>query len=325
MTRERSLAEGADDAKPAANAPPKRAAPPRTSAAQPVAAKPRDPLALHRLLDSFGVLSTYRAKLFAAVLAATLVPSFVGIVIAMFGAHRMSVGTLIVLLFLLAIAGAAFAVWSVHRLLAPLDAARDALDAHAERRDVARIDIAGTDTAAQLVRGVQSLVAQIKSQDDERHKRESRDSTTGLYSRSAGRSKAQALIDHHCKHGRAVRVIAVRIDSFGAFNDAQGYGHGDALLKAVAARIDRVAGQDGVSMRWSGDEFMLARAVSPGEPADFVEGLGRSIVLKGADAPITLSLGVAQTDTSVPFESLAARAEEMLVSERRRRAERAGG
>jgi GGDEF domain-containing protein len=147
---------------------------------------------------------------------------------------------------------------------------------------------------------VQSLVARLKTQDDERSKRDERDETTDLYSRRAGRAKAQSLIDTECKRGRLVRVIAVRIDGFGAFNDAHGYGHGDALLKAVAARVTRIAGDEGVALRWSGDEFMLVRGIASGEPTEFEDSLGRSIVLRGADEPITLSTGAAQTDTRVP-------------------------
>lgn len=320
MPRERSLAESAPQSKPNASSGSSSTRTPSPAAAP----KPKDPLSLHRLLDSFPMLATYRSKLFAAVLAATLVPSFVAILIAMMGAHRMSVGTLVFLMLILAIAGAAFAVWTVHRLLAPLDAAAEALDAYAERREVARIDVAGTDTAAQLARGVQSLVARLKTQDDERSKRDERDETTDLYSRRAGRAKAQSVIDTECKRGRLVRVIAVRIDGFGAFNDAHGYGHGDALLKAVAARVTRIAGDEGVALRWSGDEFMLVRGIASGEPTEFEDSLGRSIVLRGADDPITLSTGAAQTDARVPFESLAARAEEALADGRRRRAQRAG-
>jgi len=323
MPRERSLAANAtaEGKAPRATATAARA----PSAAPSAPAKAKDPLALHRLLDSFPALSTYRGKLFAAVLAATLVPCFLAILITMMGAHRMSVLTLVLVLLVLGVAGAALALWSVHRLLAPLDAATDALDAYAERRDLARIDVAGTDTAAQVVRGVQSLVARLKSQDEESHKRDERDEATGLYSRRAGRPKAQAVIDAECKRGRIVRVIAVRVDGFGAFNDAHGYGHGDALLKAVAARIARVAGDHGIAMRWSGDEFMLVRGVASGEPAEFEEALGRAIVLRGADDPITLSVGAAQTEDITPFESLAARAGEALVEARKRRAERTGG
>ena len=294
----------------------------RASVTAPATANANASLALHRVLDSVPLLSTYRGKLFAPVLVATLAPAVFAVIVAMLGAQRIGIGTLTVLFVMLAAAGAAAGVWLVDRLLAPLDQATELLDAHAERRDATRVDIGGTDTAAQLVRGVQSLIARLKAQEAEQQKRDERDETTGLYGRSAGRGRAQSVLDAECRRGRVVRVVSVRIDHFGAFNDTHGYGHGDALLKAVGARVARVAGEDGVAMRWSGDEFMLVRGIAAGEPAEFEKALGRAIVLRGASDSITLSLGVAQTEAPVPFESLARRAAEALVEARRERASR---
>jgi diguanylate cyclase (GGDEF)-like protein len=320
MPRERSLeANATEDKTPRRAASAGRAPPTRPSQA-----RPKSPFTLHRVLDAFPLLWTYRAKLFAAVLVATLTPAFLAVFIATIGAHRMSVATLVLLLIVLGCAGAALGIWLLHRLVAPLDAAISALDAFAERREIERIEIGGTDTAAQILRGVQALIGRLKSQDDERRKRDEHD-VAGLYSRTAGPPKAQALIDSECRRGRVVRIVAVRVDGFGAFNDTHGYGQGDALLKAVAVRIARVAADQGVAMRWSGDEFMLVRAIPPGEPPDIEEAIGRAIVARGVDEAITLSIGVVQTEQSVPFETLAARAAEALAEARKRRAERERG
>jgi len=317
MSRERSLDASAFDGKTPSSAPAKGVE--RVRRPSP---KARASLAVHRVLDGFPLLSTYRGKLFAAVLAATLLPAFVAAFIATIGAHRMSVATLVLLLIVLGAGGAALGIWLLHRLVAPLDAATTALDAFAEHRDIDRIDIAGTDTVAQVVRGVQALIGRLRAQDDERRKRDEHDEVTGLYSRKTGRVKAQAVIDAECKRGRIVRIVAVHVDGFGAFSDAHGYGHGDALLKAVAARIARVAADHGVAMRWSGDEFLLVRAAAPGAPPQIEEALGRAIVVRGADEAVTLSVGAVQTEKSVPFESLAARAVEALAEARKRRVER---
>ncbi len=317
MPRERSLEANAAEAKAPRASPSKRAA----SVTRPED-RPKAAFTFYRVLDSFPLLSTYRGKLFAAILVATLLPTFFAVLIATLGAHRMSVATLVFLLIVLGVAGAALGIWFVHRLLAPLDAAITALDAFAEHREIDRVDIAGTDTPAQIVRGVQALIGRLKAQDDERRKRDAHDDTTGLYSRKAGRPIAQALIDAECKRGRIVRIVAVHVDGFGAFNDAHGCGHGDALLKAVGARIARVAADQGVVMRWGGDEFMLVRAAAPGEPPEIEHALGRAIVVRGADEAVTLSVGAVQTEQSAPFESLAARAGAALAEARKRRAER---
>jgi diguanylate cyclase (GGDEF)-like protein len=320
MPRERSPDVDVFDGKAPPAAPVKR----KASLRRP-APKPKGSFALHRALDAFPLLSTYRGKLFAGVLAATLLPAFLAAFIATVGAHRMSVATLVLLLIVLGAAGAALGIWLLHRLAAPLDAAIKALDAFAEHRDIDRIDIAGTDTSAQIVRGVQALIGRLKAQDDERRKRDEQDEVSGVYSHKAGRAKAQAIIDAECKRGRVVRIVAVRVDGFGAFSDAHGFGHADALLKAVASRIARVAGDRGIAMRWSGDQFMLVRAVTPGEPPQIEEALGRAIVVRGAEEAVTLSVGAVQTEESAPFESLAARAGEALVEARKRRAERERG
>jgi GGDEF domain-containing protein len=105
---------------------------------------------------------------------------------------------------------------------------------------------------------------------------------------------------------------------FAAFNAIHGNGHGDAMLKVIASRIARVAGEGAVAARWGGDAFLLVESGMPGAMPDAQESLGRPIVVKGAEEPLRLAIGVAQTEARVSLDRLVADAEAALAVARAR-------
>jgi diguanylate cyclase (GGDEF)-like protein len=286
----------------------------RPSAASPVASPDR--LTLYRLLASVPALATYRAKLYAVVLAGTLAPAFVLLLVLVLGAGRLSLVAVLVLVVASAVTSIALVLWGIDRLLAPLDATTRAIDDVALERPLARTDLPGNDVAAQALRGVHALVTRIEEQAAAARRSGERDELTGLVNRRIARERAQEIVDRECRRGRAVRVVLADVDAFGAFNAAHGTGHGDALLKAIASRLARIAGEDGLAARWSGDAFLLVEAAAPGDFADARERLGRPIVVKGSADPVTLSLGIAETDERLPIDTLVSRAEASLAAAR---------
>jgi GGDEF domain-containing protein len=113
-------------------------------------------------------------------------------------------------------------------------------------------------------------------------------------------------------------VVVADVIGFRAFNEAQGSGHGDAMLKAIAARLQRVAGDEGLAIRWGGDAFMLVQTGGADELPEAEELLGRPIVVKGSEEPLRLALGSTETETRVAFDTLALQAEAALAIARAR-------
>jgi diguanylate cyclase (GGDEF)-like protein len=140
-----------------------------------------------------------------------------------------------------------------------------------------------------------------------------RDQLTGLPAR---RAFDEALL----KLGNTYTVAMIDIDFFKKFNDKYGHDVGDQVLKMVGARLARVRGH-GKTYRYGGEEFAvlfpgkqmdeavpyLERLRKTIDETDFVvrrsgrKGKAQRAVSDGASrkrAPITVSIGVAQRDSS---------------------------
>ena len=272
-----------------------------------------DRLGFYRVLASFPALASFRAKIIAVVLIGTLLPAFLLVLAIVLGAGRISAIALIVLVVLFVAIGLACILWALGRLLVPLELAAESIDDVALERPLARVDLPASDTAAQILRGVQALVARIESLVTDGKRNRDVDELTGLLNRRAGRERAQSLIDRETRRGRVVRALMADVNGFTAFNARHGTGHGDALLKSIGSRLARVAGEDGIAVRWHGDTFLLVQVESPGEGSDADEQLGRPIVVKGSEESLTLALGIVQADKRVSIDALVADAEAALA------------
>ena len=151
-------------------------------------------------------------------------------------------------------------------------------------------------------------MSRLKTQDERIRKLVERDELTGLYQRRTGKSLAQALIEGAPKRGRTIRLYYVDVDRLRAINANRGLGFGDTVLKAVGARLERAVGEDGVAIRWGGDEFVVVHAGLTDTLAGVAADVGRPIVVKGFDLPVTVAVGRAETTSREPFEALVARA-----------------
>jgi diguanylate cyclase (GGDEF)-like protein/PAS domain S-box-containing protein len=87
------------------------------------------------------------------------------------------------------------------------------------------------------------------------------DGRTGLLNRDGFLRAAQAMM----RSGSGLGILIVDIVHFRAINELYGEPVGDAVLSAVAERIDQIRWPDLITARFGGDEFVLAiRAASPG-------------------------------------------------------------
>ena len=86
------------------------------------------------------------------------------------------------------------------------------------------------------------------------------DSRTGLLNRDGFMRAAQAMM----RSGTGLGILIVDIVHFRSINELYGEPVGDAVLSAVAERIDQIRWADLITARFGGDEFVLAiRAASP--------------------------------------------------------------
>ncbi len=269
-----------------------------------------DPLGFYRLLASFPTLGSYRAKFVAVLVVAFGLPLFLAWVVMMLGAGRMSLMTLAIVLTGLALLGCAFAIWAAGRLLAPLDRALQVLEAYVDGETPARLDLPGTDTAAQIARGLAALAGRVRANEDAQRVQTERDSLTGLWNRMTGRKQGKAYLDDAIKRGRTVRILVADIDRFAELNADHGAIACDLVLKTYATRLVRSAGDDSVVIRWDGDRFVLMQSAIDADFPAVDDVVARAIIVKGQDAPVMLSIGAAQTDEKgVSFDALLGRAE----------------
>jgi diguanylate cyclase (GGDEF)-like protein len=125
------------------------------------------------------------------------------------------------------------------------------------------------------------------------------DPLTGLANRSLFEQRAQAALASADKTGRGVAVLLLDLDRFKDINDTLGHRQGDALLLALAERLESSLRAGDAVARFGGDEFALLLRELPS--AEQAEAAARAVIerlsapLKVADIMLTIdaSVGVA--------------------------------
>jgi diguanylate cyclase (GGDEF)-like protein len=125
------------------------------------------------------------------------------------------------------------------------------------------------------------------------------DELTGLANRSAfGERMEECLVDVRQRAAR-LAVHWVDLDRFKSVNDTLGHSVGDALLKAVAARLQKVVRETDVVARFGGDEFVILQ--SPIKRTDDAARMARRVMdvlalpfhVEGHELDIGASAGIA--------------------------------
>jgi diguanylate cyclase (GGDEF)-like protein len=122
------------------------------------------------------------------------------------------------------------------------------------------------------------------------------DALTGLLNRRAFEESLEAHVARARRYGAAGALLLLDLDGFKDVNDTLGHHAGDALLIRVAGALgDRLRETD-VLARLGGDEFAVLLPMESGEAAELV---ARALVdvVRGLDAGVTVSVGVAVVDS----------------------------
>ena len=125
------------------------------------------------------------------------------------------------------------------------------------------------------------------------------DSLTGLANRFQMSQTLEKILASQHEANRSCAVLLLDLDRFKQVNDTMGHPAGDALLKQVAQRLARTAGQAGQVGRRGGDEFEV---IVPGRierkavgylAAEIIDALSRPYSIDGQRVIIGASVGIA--------------------------------
>jgi len=124
------------------------------------------------------------------------------------------------------------------------------------------------------------------------------DPLTGLPNRRLFNDRLQQATARRHRKDNAFALMLLDLDRFKTVNDTLGHDIGDALLKAVAARLLGCTREGDTLARMGGDEFALI-ALEVGQPEDMarmakklIDVLKEPFVLSGHELYVTTSMGV---------------------------------
>lgn len=157
----------------------------------------------------------------------------------------------------------------------------------------------------QLYRQVQDLVVH--------------DILTGLPNRSHFEQSVSTAITQAQGSGRHLAIGLLDLDGFKEVNDSQGHSVGDAILQAVAQRLQDLCKESLMVARMGGDEFACCLDWQAGDDLNMVSQKALLAVIDGAatvtDMPVSGSLGwTIFPDDGPDFKTLFAHADEAMYA-----------
>ena len=135
----------------------------------------------------------------------------------------------------------------VHALILPSGKKRWVL-----QRGVAKYDLAGK--ANRIVGTIQDITER-KIAEEELYYLAHHDALTGLANRTLFTDLLSQAIAENMRNNTAFGVLFIDLDHFKEINDSLGHAAGDAVIKDVARRLDRLSRDSDTIARLGGDEF----------------------------------------------------------------------
>jgi diguanylate cyclase (GGDEF)-like protein len=209
-------------------------------------------------------------------------------------AVELSIAAFCLLGLMLAVMAAERASARITRPLALLDAAVDRL-AQGER---SRLAVDGDDEIARLASRFNQMADQIEDRERRISVLAYGDVLTGLPNRVMFREAAEERLRRSRDDGEKLALLSFDLDDFKSINDSLGHTAGDALLKAIGARINAQAGGNFVA-RLGGDEFVVLKTYDDdGTSVDHFaqrlrDSIRRPLVIEGHQIVASASIGIA--------------------------------
>jgi diguanylate cyclase (GGDEF)-like protein len=125
------------------------------------------------------------------------------------------------------------------------------------------------------------------------------DELTGLGSRSYFERAAGRRVEQARNNGTPLACILLDVDDFKAYNDSQGHGAGDEILRCLARVLRESARADDLVGRYGGEEFVLLVNGEVGGAREVAERIRHAVQKEcvpqdgnSPERPTTVSLGV---------------------------------
>jgi diguanylate cyclase (GGDEF)-like protein len=132
------------------------------------------------------------------------------------------------------------------------------------------------------------------------------DALTGVSNRRHFDARLREETARAARHRQPLALLLVDVDRLKDINDRDGHAAGDAALVAVAAALVGSCRATDVAARYGGDEFaVLAPMTLRGEAIELAQRIRAHL---RAHATVTVSIGVADSESSVPLCQAADRA-----------------
>ncbi len=124
------------------------------------------------------------------------------------------------------------------------------------------------------------------------------DKLSGLLNREAFCEHLSERLETHDEDAGHIAFICLDVDRYSEFIESLGHASGDGLLKALAWRLQRLAGKNMLMGRMDGGEFAIALDAHDGDEVGlFVkklqDGLTQPYLVNGMDLTCTISFGIA--------------------------------
>lgn len=131
----------------------------------------------------------------------------------------------------------------------------------------------------------------------------SKDPLTGFLNRRSLAEDGAAMLARGDRRQKSVAMLMLDLDNFKNVNDMYGHATGDALLKNVAAEIERAMPPVALTARLGGDEFACAFLFDPAAPETvnriaekIVSRLAQPFDANGIHTHISVSVGIARSE-----------------------------
>ncbi len=204
---------------------------------------------------------------------------------------------------ILAIVGAVFGVVLVMqsrvlaRMLAPVRQLVDSMRRVSETADYSqRASVSSHDEIGELGESFNAMMGLIQERDEAMEHIALHDALTGLHNRHYLRIRSRLPV---LESGNRCALFYIDIDNFKHINDNLDHNVGDRVLMSVASRLNLVAGDNGLLVRFGGDEFVycaynLGMDEDPGVIAESLRNaVSEPMFVDGRELTARASVGIA--------------------------------
>jgi two-component system, cell cycle response regulator len=159
----------------------------------------------------------------------------------------------------------------------------------------------------------------------EAHRLAATDSLTGLMNRRAFMEAMARERSRAVRHTLPLSLLMLDVDHFKRVNDTHGHDAGDAVLRGIAAVLQKIARKSDFVSRWGGEEFVVALAQTADAGGRIAaERVRRAIaetpfiLPNGGSLQATASVGLASATALINLEELISRADKALYAAKAR-------